>query len=61
MPLPVPTPVAALRMAQRCHAGQFVQRPVVPAPVVLTPRHLAGIEAEIWASDVVMLADLGPA
>jgi hypothetical protein len=48
-------------MAQRCHAGQLVQRPVVPAPVVLTPCHLAGIEAQEESADVVVLADLGPA
>ena len=46
-------------MAQRrCRSGLML-RPVRHPAAILAPRHLGGIEAEILAADVVVLADLG--
>lgn len=42
-------------MDQGGDARQLEQRAVVPAPVVLAPRHLARVELEVRAADVVVL------
>ena len=35
-------------------------QPLALGTIVLTPRHLTNVEAEIHGADVVVLADLGP-
>src|SRR4051812_27438326 len=61
MALPIPAPVPALGVVQRIGGHPLVLVAVgLPAPV-FPPRHLARVEAEIDAADVVVLADLGPA
>src|SRR4051812_9845293 len=59
-PLPVATRIPTLGADQRRHVDQLEQRAVVPAPVVLAPRHLARVELEVRPADVVVPADLGP-
>ena len=61
MPLPIPAPVPALGVVQRIGGHPLVLGAVVLAAHVLPPRHLAGIEAQVDAADVVVLAELGPA
>src|SRR5215213_9548409 len=61
MPLPVPAPVAALGMVQRIGGHALVLVAVGLPAHILAPRHLPGVEAEIHAADVVVLAELGPA
>lgn len=58
-PLPVPAPVPALGMRQRIASDPAVRRPVILTPHILAPCHLTGVEAQVDAADVVMLADLG--
>lgn len=57
LPISRPNPRHGMR---QCRArGGLVERPVRhPAPI-LAPSHLAGVEAEILAADVMVLADLG--
>src|SRR4051812_43038595 len=45
--LPIAAPLPALRMDQDGDAGQLEQGAVVPAPVVLAPRHLVRVELEV--------------
>lgn len=52
MPLPVPVP--ALGVVQRVGG-----HPLALRAVVLTPRHLVGIAADVDATDMVVLAEVG--
>ena len=61
MPLPVPAPVPALGVVQGVGGHPLVLVAVGLAAHVLAPRHLPGVEAEVDAADVVVLAELGPA
>lgn len=49
MPLPIPTPIPALRVVQRPGRAVLVLPAIVHPPHVLAPRHLAGIEVQILA------------
>ena len=61
MPLPVPAPVPALGMVQRIGGHPLVLRAIVLSPHILAPRALAGVEVQVHAADMVVLAELGPA
>ena len=60
-PLPVAAPVPALGVVQRVGGHPLVLVAVGLAAHILAPCHLASIEAEVDAADVVVLAELGPA
>lgn len=61
MPLPIAAPISALGMGKRVGGGALELRAVVLPPHVLAPCHLPGVERQIDARDVVVLAVLGPA
>ena len=46
-------------MAQRRARSSLVQRSVSLPAVVLAPSHLGGVEPQVVAADMVVLADLG--
>ena len=58
---PIPAQVPALGVVQRvgCHALELVA--VGLAAHILAPCHLARVERQVHAADVVVLAELGPA
>ena len=60
MPLPIPAPVPALGVVQRVGGHALVLVAVGLAAHVLAPCHLAGVETQVDAADVVVLAELGP-
>lgn len=60
-PLPIPFPSPADRVRRRCRSGQGEQLAVVVAAMILAPGHLASVGVEVCATDLVVLADLGPA
>ena len=59
VPLPIAAPVPALRMVQRVGRHPLGLRPGVLAAHVLAPRHLAGMEAQVHAADLLVLAEVG--
>lgn len=61
MPLPVAAPVAALAVDERVGGAALELVTVGFAPHVLAPRHLARVELEVYARDMVVLPVLGPA
>ncbi len=46
-------------MSKRCCGSGVMQSTIRHAAVIFAPRHLDGVGSEIFAADVVMLADLG--
>lgn len=60
-PLPIGLPLLRNGMLERRVCGHQVELFIADPPVVFAPRHLIGVSGQIWAGDVMVLANLGPA